>query len=123
LKKVLTEEEIREYDQRMRAQHPGFDTFFVSSAAYDIDISKRTLQNYIYKANPDFSFIKLLLEPEVPDGGIATCQSSTQACSAKRTENDGRKKLETYRTNFPNVRTSATSYSPITVSSSGSVGS
>jgi len=85
LKKILTEEQIKEYDQRMRLQNPGYDTFFVSSAAYEARLSKRTLQNYIYSGNSDFSFIKLT-EPEVPDAGIATCQSSIQASGAKRRE-------------------------------------
>lgn len=99
MKKILTEEQIKEYEQRMRGQYPGHDTFFVSSAACDAGLSKRTIQNYIYSGNSDFSFINLR-EPEVPDGGIATCQSSMQACGAKRRENDGRKNLETWKTNF-----------------------
>ena len=81
--------------ESMQTDYPNRDTFFVSSAAYDGGVSERTLRNYL-AANP----LSLNFVDRLPYGGIATCSRSMRAWSAVRVENDGRKKVGTWRANF-----------------------
>lgn len=119
--KNLNEEQISQYDSMMQRRFPGRDVFFVSSAAYDAEISEATLRNHL-SGDSSLCFVNFM-SVELKGGGIATCSSSMRAWGENRRLHDGRKTLETWKENFPNVRTSATSCSPITVPSSGSAGS
>ena len=79
----------------MQSDYPNRDTFFVSSAAYDAGVSEGTLRNYLRANLRSLNFVDRL-----PGGGIATCSRSMRAWSAVREENDGRKKMGTWRANF-----------------------
>jgi hypothetical protein len=76
----MNEQEIRNYDDEMKAKYRGFDVFFVESAAAILDVSRRTFQNY-GSTDGGLGFVLFL-----KDGGVATCTASLQAYKAQRVD-------------------------------------
>jgi hypothetical protein len=81
--KAWKPEAIMEYDSVLAARLPGYDLFFVASAAAFAGVSEATFRNYLAR-DGTLGFIKRL-----PEGEIATV--STSVCAWRSQRNAARK--------------------------------
>jgi hypothetical protein len=97
--KLWNDEEILVWDDVMRQRYLDSNTFFPSSIAAVYGMGEKALMNCL-RTDSSFGFIHAERDDNEKLKAVATHSTSVAAHAMQRRENDGRRDLATWETNF-----------------------